>query len=52
MEVSREAMERYAERRSRRVRELGEPVRQLRLAIHLGAPIHASWRHLSGKLPS
>jgi AcrR family transcriptional regulator len=38
MEVSREAMERYAERRSRRVRELDEPVRQLRLAIHLGVP--------------
>jgi AcrR family transcriptional regulator len=38
MEVSREAMERYAERRSRRVRELDDPVRQLRLAIHLGVP--------------
>jgi AcrR family transcriptional regulator len=38
MEVSREAMERYAERRSRRVRALDEPVRQLRLAIHLGVP--------------
>lgn len=38
MEVSREAMERYAERRSRRIRELDDPVRQLRLAIHLGVP--------------
>ena len=34
IEVSREAMERYAELRSRRVRALGEPLRQLRLAIH------------------
>ncbi len=38
IEVSREAMERYAERRSRRIRELEDPVRQLRLAIHLGVP--------------
>jgi AcrR family transcriptional regulator len=38
IEVSREAMERYAERRSRRIRELDDPVRQLRLAIHLGVP--------------
>ena len=38
MEVSREAMERYAERRSRKVRALDDPVRQLRLAIHLGVP--------------
>jgi AcrR family transcriptional regulator len=38
IEVSREAMERYAERRSRRVRTLGDPIRQLRLAIHLGVP--------------
>ncbi len=38
MEVSREAMERYAERRSRRVRALDDPARQLRLAIHLGVP--------------
>ena len=38
MEVSREAMERYAERRSTRVRALDDPVRQLRLAIHLGVP--------------
>jgi hypothetical protein len=28
----------YAERRSRRVRELDDPTRQLRLAIHLGVP--------------
>ena len=38
MEVSREAMERYAERRSTRVRALDDPVAQLRLAIHLGVP--------------
>jgi AcrR family transcriptional regulator len=38
MEVSREAMERYAERRSRQVRELDDPVAQLRLAIRLGVP--------------
>jgi AcrR family transcriptional regulator len=38
MEVSLEAMERYAERRSTRVRALDDPVRQLRLAIHLGVP--------------
>jgi AcrR family transcriptional regulator len=38
MEVSREAMERYAERRSRRVRALDDPVAQLRLAISLGVP--------------
>jgi AcrR family transcriptional regulator len=38
MEVSREAMERYAERRSTRVRALDDPARQLRLAIHLGVP--------------
>jgi AcrR family transcriptional regulator len=38
MEVSREAMERYAERRSRQVRALDGPARQLRLAIHLGVP--------------
>ena len=38
MEVSREAMERYAERRSTRIRALDDPVRQLRLAIHLGVP--------------
>jgi AcrR family transcriptional regulator len=38
IDVSREAMERYAERRSRQVRALDDPVRQLRLAIHLGVP--------------
>jgi AcrR family transcriptional regulator len=38
MEVSREAMERYAERRSRQVRELDDPVQQLRLAVRLGVP--------------
>jgi AcrR family transcriptional regulator len=38
MEVSREAMERYAERRSTRVRALDDPVEQLRLAISLGVP--------------
>ena len=38
MEVSREAMERYAERRSTSVRALDDPVRQLRLAIQLGVP--------------
>jgi AcrR family transcriptional regulator len=38
MEVSREAMERYAERRSRQVRALDDPVEQLRLAIRLGVP--------------
>jgi AcrR family transcriptional regulator len=38
MEVSREAMERYAERRSTRVRALEDPLEQLRLAISLGVP--------------
>src|SRR5215210_2930149 len=38
IEVSREAMERYAERRSGRVRKLTDPAGQLRLAIHLGVP--------------
>src|SRR4051795_6890563 len=38
MEVSRDAIERYAERRSQRVRRLDDPVGQLRLAIHLGVP--------------
>jgi AcrR family transcriptional regulator len=38
MEVSREAMERYAERRSRQVRAVNGAARQLRLAIHLGVP--------------
>jgi AcrR family transcriptional regulator len=38
MEVSREATERYAERRAQKVRRLDDPPRQLRLAIHLGVP--------------
>src|SRR6476620_7488327 len=38
IEVSREAMERYAERRSRQVRALDDAVAQLRLAISLGVP--------------
>jgi AcrR family transcriptional regulator len=38
MEVSREAIDRYAERRSQQVRKLDDPIRQLRLAIHLGVP--------------
>jgi len=38
IEVSRDAMERYAERRSRKVREVEDPVEQLRLAIRLGVP--------------
>ena len=38
MEVSRDAIDRYTERRSQRVRELEDPVGQLRLAIHLGVP--------------
>jgi AcrR family transcriptional regulator len=38
IEVSREAMERYAERRSTQVRALDDPVEQLRLAISLGVP--------------
>ena len=38
MDVSREAMERYAERRSTQVRALADPVEQLRLAIELGVP--------------
>ncbi len=41
MEVSRDAIERYAERRSRQVRAVEDPVRQLRLAIHLGVPTGA-----------
>ena len=41
IEVSREAMERYAERRSTRVRALDDPLAQLRLAIHLGVPTGA-----------
>jgi AcrR family transcriptional regulator len=38
IEVSRDAMERYAERRSRRVRALEDPLEQLRLTIRLGVP--------------
>jgi AcrR family transcriptional regulator len=38
MEVSREAIDRYADGRSRRVRKLDDPLRQLRLTIHLGVP--------------
>src|SRR3954449_6446655 len=38
IEVSREAMERYAERRSTQVKALDDPVAQLRLAITLGVP--------------
>jgi AcrR family transcriptional regulator len=38
LEVSRDAIDRYAERRSRRVRLLDDPTDQLRLAIHLGVP--------------
>jgi AcrR family transcriptional regulator len=38
MEVSREAIERYAERRAQQVRLLDDPLGQLRLAIHLGVP--------------
>jgi AcrR family transcriptional regulator len=38
LEVSREAMERYAERRADAVREIEDPRSQLRLAIHLGVP--------------
>jgi AcrR family transcriptional regulator len=38
MEVSRDAIDRYAERRSREVRRRDDPVQQLRLAIHLGVP--------------
>jgi AcrR family transcriptional regulator len=38
LEVSRDAIERYAERRSRQVRQLADPAQQLRLAIHLEVP--------------
>jgi AcrR family transcriptional regulator len=38
LEVSREAIDRYAERRSKQVKQLDDPARQLRLAIHLGVP--------------
>ena len=38
LEVSHEAMNRYAERRAEAVRELDDPRDQLRLAIQLGVP--------------
>jgi AcrR family transcriptional regulator len=38
LEVSRAAIDRFAESRSRAVRELDDPVAQLRLAIRLGVP--------------
>src|SRR4051795_13123474 len=38
MEVSRDAIERYAERRAQQVRRVPNPPGQLRLAIHLGVP--------------
>jgi AcrR family transcriptional regulator len=38
MDVSRDAIERYAERRAQQVRRLSDPTEQLRLAIHLGVP--------------
>jgi AcrR family transcriptional regulator len=38
LEVSRDAIDRYAERRSQQVRRLDDPIQQLRLAIHLGVP--------------
>jgi AcrR family transcriptional regulator len=38
LDVSRSAMERYAERRADAVRVLTSPPEQLRLAIHLGVP--------------
>ncbi|MFL5871836.1 MAG: TetR/AcrR family transcriptional regulator [Solirubrobacterales bacterium] len=38
LEVSREAMERYAERRADAVRGIDDPAAQLRLAISLGVP--------------
>jgi AcrR family transcriptional regulator len=38
LEVSRDAIERYAERRAREVRRLDDPAEQLRLAIRLGVP--------------
>jgi AcrR family transcriptional regulator len=38
LDVSRGAMERYAERRAEAVRGLTDPQHQLRLAIHLGVP--------------
>ena len=38
LEVSREAMRRYAERRAEAIRGLADPASQLRLVIHLGVP--------------
>jgi AcrR family transcriptional regulator len=38
LEVSRDAIDRYAERRAREVRRLEDPPEQLRLAIRLGVP--------------
>jgi AcrR family transcriptional regulator len=38
LEVARDAIDRYAERRAREVRRLADPAEQLRLAIHLGVP--------------
>jgi AcrR family transcriptional regulator len=38
LEVFRQAMHRYADRRAQLVREREDPVHQLRLAIHLGVP--------------
>ncbi|HMC50283.1 MAG TPA: TetR/AcrR family transcriptional regulator [Solirubrobacterales bacterium] len=38
LEVARTATDRFADNRARAVRELAEPIEQLRLAIHLGIP--------------
>jgi AcrR family transcriptional regulator len=38
LEVARDAIDRYAERRAREVRRLDDPADQLRLAIRLGVP--------------
>jgi AcrR family transcriptional regulator len=38
LEVARDAIDRYAERRASEVRKLDDPVEQLSLAIHLGVP--------------
>jgi len=38
IEVSRGAIERFAEKRAAAVRRIEDPARQLRLAIHLGVP--------------
>jgi AcrR family transcriptional regulator len=38
MEVAREAMARYAERRAQRTRSVEDPVARLRLALELGVP--------------